>query len=308
MRTKPNGGNGSVPESHPEFLYSPNGDRIVFSSAKSVAEAKKNSDRRRRTSSDVPAISFDCLDHVTPLDLIQQPHDPSRTLFAVKKPEGIKFTDRVEYHGQFVFAPRCADSYLMHTRLPRGVQPCGTSTEMATAIGEFVSDIIAVPHDVKLAIECFVLQSWVYKFLPICPTMILHGPPEFGEAIVDLLRLVCRRPLVVGYATTTSLLRAYSHFKPTLLIQESGLRQAVVRILRMGARPNTVPLQGGDASSPFGPRLITCSTLPGDSHLLRNAIVVRLPSNAWGDVAKLSTSEVLNRADLLQQRLLGFEL
>ena len=75
--------------------------------------------------------------------------------------------------------------------------------------------------DVSL-IAAFVVSTWFIEDLAVAPYLALVGPPRSGKTtLLQVLNLVCRRPLLTADITSAAFYEVYEKLTPTLLVDET---------------------------------------------------------------------------------------
>ena len=107
-----------------------------------------------------------------------------------------------------------------------------------------------------------VFASWMAPVLPMAPILSMFAPPGTPKNLaLQLLDLLCRRPIRLAGPGRADLLRVPMSLNPTLLLDEPDLKHAMQSILQAGAHRGVyVPTSDGMRDL-FGFKII-CSRKP----------------------------------------------
>ena len=304
MKTRANE-NGSC-KAVPEFLLDPYGSQIPLRFT--APNGRHHSEREigAATPSETVEVVTAQLDGGGSAELIEDPEDATRTLFAVSQNDQVRFTDRIEARGRVLAPLKRHSDKLFAIKLPRGVRAYQSPAWLAREAGKLVDSIVSISEEMQLILGAFVMHTWISDQFSFSPCPVILGPVELSLPLVQALSLVCRRALVVGKATPAGMLEVCSRIGSTLLLLDYGLSLDVRRLVRMGMRRDVVAIQKNGALSPFGPKLIASLELPADPYWLSDGFLLALDLSNCPNLMKVCDRQVAERADELQQCLLQF--
>ena len=142
--------------------------------------------------------------------------------------------------------------------LPRGVEAIRKRTEpgfipsddLVSLIFRFIQESIATDDLTVTMLTFFAVSTWFVDRLTVAPYLLVIGPPISGKTtLLNVLGLVCRRPLLVGDTSSAALYRTLSRIHPTLLLDESATQigqssSAQRHLLRVGSTHQGVARNG----------------------------------------------------------------
>jgi hypothetical protein len=136
--------------------------------------------------------------------------------------------------------------------------------------------------------------------------------PAFAT-LLEVLELICRRPLLVSEITPAAVYDVCTKFHPTLLVDESDLEngspgRALRRQLRAGTSRKLIGKRSGLASHTFGPKVICSLERPSDAALNMRCIQVPMRESNRHDLKKTWDSSIIESANLLRGALLRYRL
>ncbi len=254
-------------------------------------------------------INFAEMGDGTLLELVEDPHDPTQSRLAVCKcgrcvvglgarEEGLELLPVPRYEG-----------LLRHVRLPRGVKPYASLKKLLAEIEGLMKLCVVVPEEryVRL-LGLFVLNTWVADRLPVAPYLSIVGLPESGKTtLLQVLALVCRRALLTGDISVSTLLDACANLGCTVLIDEADSQgSALHRVLRMGSTPGLISVGKGPGSHAFGAKVMCFRELSADAALNSRCVTIPMREANSANLARPSEPTVQALADDLQQQLLKF--
>lgn len=256
-----------------------------------------------------PSIETDYMEFGdgTQIELIEDPEDSSRTLFAVFERREIRLTDRFEYENRsFVPVPR--SNPIRYVRLPRGVGRCCVMRDILDKAVSILSKCLDLnPNDIYLLAH-FAISTWFIERLPVAPYVALVGPPGSGKSTaLAVLSLLCRRSFLTADITSPAFYRICERLTPTLLIDETGSageRKALFHLLRIGTTHDLVALRTNESFKTFGPKVISWIELPNDRALNSRCVVISLHETRRTDLLRPKSPEIREAAEDLQKQLL----
>ena len=264
-----------------------------------------------RTESSLPKheIDFAELADGTLIEMIEDPNDAAKSLFAVYKNGSVHYAAAVERGDRMLVPVPREHGIFKHVRLPRGTQPCAT----AALFGGIMALILACADmsmsDASL-IAAFVMSSWFIESLPVAPYLALVGLPRSGKTtLLEVLNQVCRRPLLTADITSAAFYEVYEKLNPTLLVDETltaGNRRELFHLLKTGTTRGSVTLRRGHSLKAFGPKVISCTELPNDVALNSRCVIIPMQESNRTNLARPTDNKMLDIADVLRQQLLQY--
>jgi hypothetical protein len=257
-------------------------------------------------------IDFAELENESLVETIEDPADPTRTLFAICKRGRIRLAGHVEDRGQILMPiPRNSPGF-SDVKLPQGVMPYKSVAQLLYTIMNFIQRIVDVPNEYAILLSAFVLHSWVADRLPIAVYVSVIGLPQSGKStLLELLSLLCRRALLVNDISRAAAYQACSNFRPTLLIDEldwhaSRTMSSFRQLLRAGTMPSSRALRIRQSSSSFGPKVFGSLEASSDPALNSRCIQLIMAETDNCRLLKPGDPSVMTYAGDLRKQLLRF--
>ena len=257
-------------------------------------------------------VDFVELKDGTLIEMIEDPSNPANSLFAVYKNGTAQYAARVNREDRVIVPVPRGQGIFKHVRLPRGTQACRSSAVLLGGIGSLVLACVEISMDDASLIAAFVISTWFIESLAVAPYLALVGPPRSGKTtLLQILNLVCRRPLLTADLTSAGFYELYEKLSPTLLVDETltvGSRRELFHLLKTGTTRGSVTLRKGRSFKAFGPKVITCTELPNDAALNSRCVIIPMQETNRTDLAKPTDKKMLDIADVLQKQLLQYRL
>jgi hypothetical protein len=255
-------------------------------------------------------IDFAELENGSLVEVIEDPADSNRTLFAIFKQGRVRLAGRVEDRGRILVPfPRITLGFA-DLKLPRGVMPYTSVKQLVESIFAFIRHVVDVPHVYAFLLSIFVVYTWVADRLPTAVYLSVIGLPQSGKStLLELLSLLCRRALLTSDISQAATYQA-CNFSPTLLIDEIDWRSSNTlsfrQMLRAGINPSLRALRVRQSSSSFGPKVFGSLEASSDSALNSRCIQLVMAETNKSGLLKPSHPSIDKIASDLRQRLLRF--
>jgi hypothetical protein len=156
------------------------------------------------------------------------------------------------------------------------------------------------------------VSTWLIESVQVAPYLALVGPPHSGKTtLLQVLNLVCRRPLLTADITSAAFYEVYEKLTPTLLVDETltaGNRRALFHLFRTGTTRGSVAFRKGRSLKAFGPKVITCTELPNDAGLNSRCVIISMQETNRNNLANPTDKKILDIADALRKQLLQYRL
>jgi hypothetical protein len=161
-------------------------------------------------------VDFVELKDGTLIEPIEYPSNPANSLFAVHKDGIVQYAATVEWQGRLLVPVPRGQGILKHVRLPRGAQPCSSPAELLGGIAALILACVDLSMSEVSLIAAFVVSTWFIEDLAVAPYLALVGPPRSGKTtLLQVLNLVCRRPLLTADITSAAFYEVYEKLSPT---------------------------------------------------------------------------------------------
>jgi hypothetical protein len=259
----------------------------------------------------VREIDFAELSDGSIVEIIEDPTDPTRTRFAIFKRGRVRFANRIEDRGQvLVPVPRTVVG-LADVTLPTGVANYRSTTRLIYTILKFIGYAVDVPNEIAIVLAAFVLYTYVADRLPMAVYLSIVGLPQSGKStLLELLSLLCRRPLLVSDISQAAVYRACGGFGVTLLVDEvewqSSNTRALRQLWRAGTGRSARALRIRDSSFSFGPKVFGSLEPSWDSALNDRCIRIPMTETTKRQLIKPGDPRMLKSAAEIRKQLLKF--
>ena len=232
----------------------------------------------------------------------------NQTVLLLWKDEHFEMAERVEYSGTTYAAAPIAPSVLRALRLPARIGAPETTETLFADLHAFFTSRSGQLDSCVIPLVFAVFASWLSPVLSIAPIVSIFAPPGSPKIrILQLLRMVCRRPLCLVSLSRSDLRHLPWSLGPTLLLDEPDSKSAMQAILRASSERGMHVAAGDGFVDPFGPKIIMSSRPLYDPSLEGDVLRVALTPIS-GNVPSLEKPEEEAIAEKFQARFLGYFL
>jgi hypothetical protein len=259
-------------------------------------------------------VDFQYLDDGRVVELVEDPADATKTKLAVFDSGKVYLTDAVDYRGQILVPIARSNHGLEDIILPRAPHPYQSAEEVFYRTCNLIATCLALPNMYLWVTAAVVLNSWFADRLRPPVYLLVTGLPQSGKTtLLEMMRLLCRRPLLVSDITSAAAYDACSRFGCTLLIDENdwGADQnsrALRKQLRAGTSKGVLAKHLGKTQHAFGAKVLSSVELPDDAALMSRCIHLPMDETDRADLSKPWDPQVVKTADGVRGQLLQFRL
>jgi hypothetical protein len=259
-------------------------------------------------------VDFKHLDDGRVVELVEDPADATKTKLAVLDGGKVCLTDAVDHHGQLLVPIGRMMNGLEDISLPSVPQPYKSTEEVFFRTSNVIAACVALPTEYLYVTAAFVLNSWFADRLRPPVYLMLTGLPQSGKTtLLETLRLLCRRALLVSDITSAAAYDACSRFGCTLLIDENDWRadqnsRAMRKQLRAGTSKGMLAKDLGKSRHAYGAKVLSSVELPDDAALRSRCIHIPMNESDQTDLRKPWDPQIVKAADSVRGQLLQFRL
>ncbi len=259
-------------------------------------------------------VDFKHLDDGRVVELVEDPADPTKTKFAVFDGGKVYLADAVDYRGQILVPIGRTANGLEDISLPRAPRPYESAEEVFYRTHNLIVSCVAIPNPYSLVTAAIVLNSWFADRLRPPVYLLLTGLPQSGKTtLLEMLQLLCRRPLLVSDISSAAAFDACSRFGCTLLIDENDWRadqnsRALRKQLRAGTSKGLLAKHLRKTQHAYGTKILSGVELPDDAALMSRCIHLPMDETDRTDLRKPWDPQIMKAADAVRGQLLQFRL
>lgn len=263
-------------------------------------------------SNSVSEVDFAELSDGSIIEMIEDPQDATRTLFAVYRDQSISYMDRLEDRGRmFVPLPRQTE-ILKYVRLAQGAEPYGKAQNLENEVGLILRACLDLDADSQTLMAAFVISTWLQENSPVAPYLALVGPPGSGKTtVMRVLNSLCYRSLFTTDISPSAFYDVCHRLRPTLLIDETltaGQPRELIHLLKASSTPDAVSLRKGSARLAYGAKAFAWLELPNDAALNSRCLIVPTRRTSNARLKPPCDPQVLCLAKTARKHLLQFRL
>jgi len=193
-------------------------------------------------------------------------------------------------------------------RFPRGVAPPEKTRDLFNATHSLFSSHLDQPDYCITQLVATVFASWLFDRLPMAPLVwIVASSGTPGFVALQLLSLVCRRPLLLVGMNRGDMRSLPLQLQPTLILDEPNLGSAMQRILISSTHEGVNFPSSHGFLNLFGPKIVCSHDFPTDSQLQSDALRIILVPTAT-DIKHVDAKVREEIASEFQDRFFAYRL
>ena len=234
---------------------------------------------------------------------------PTKSLLAVYKDGTVQYAEKWR-DGRRILVPVPRVGISNHICLPAGCESYAGFEQLESDVAHCFTSCADFEVRWRKLLTGFVLSTWLPEMLPVAPYLALLGPPASGKTTaMRILRLLCRRSLLVSDISSAGFYDVSHRLSPTLLIDETataGHPRKLLHLLRSSNSPGFVSLRKDKTQMAYGPKVLAWTELPNDAALNSRCIIIPMHKTSRTDLISPDDPEVLQFAKKVRMRLQQF--
>jgi hypothetical protein len=242
------------------------------------------------------------------LDLMHGAKPSEQPQLIVCDGEGSRVVSQYDRNGAIYVPIAIHPTVASAVRFPSGVISYGSTRELFAELVRLVSWIPGVcEHDVRL-IGYFMLSDWLSERIDPPPFLWIIAPPTVSTCLLfHILRLLCRRAIVVTDPTSSGLRTLPMQLRPTLVVEVSTVTRALLRTLRATNRKRASVSAGAKLLDPSCPKIVVACAPPLDPAMVGFPLEIALAPEER-HTPPLDLAEVEQICAELQKKLESYRL
>ena len=186
----------------------------------------------------------------------------SRLVFVTYEDEGQKVTiDRSYSFQKRLLVPPEEDDLIRRVRFAQKIGEDASVQSLLQQMDSLISRCLDLDPEYRFLLGCFVLATWIVDRLPIAPIVAIVGLSQSGKTTaLNVLRLLCRRSILVSDISSLAFYRMCDRLMPTVLIDNTatmGLERKLIHLLRSGTTPGITGSPLSQSYSTYGSKVVT---------------------------------------------------
>ncbi|MGA8870140.1 MAG: hypothetical protein WB460_03310 [Candidatus Acidiferrales bacterium] len=214
----------------------------------------------------------------TALELLRDPGAPEKLTLVLCREGVLDIKPQMPYANR-VYTPMSIDARIAKAvRFPTRVAPSESTKELFAAAYALLSGYLGQLDACTTALAFTMFASWLSPVLPMAPILSIFAPAGTPKNLVlQLLGILCRRPLHLVGLRRGDLARVPMSLQPTLLLEEPDLKPAMEAILNASSQRGAHVPDGRGVLELFGPKIIISRKPPHgaalETDVLRAALI-----------------------------------
>jgi hypothetical protein len=181
-----------------------------------------------------------------------------------------------QFRGRLLRPPTLSRSIEQVVKFPAECVDFGSTTRFFTAIQKLVTDL-GFTEEAGLAATHFTFSTWFPEVLPIAPCLLITGSRLEASLLLQLLRCLVRRPLLLGEVTRHGLRSLPMELRPTLLINAERIGSATLELFRTANHRNAFFPSKNGLMDFFCSKAVYCGNTADSAILGESALHISLP-------------------------------
>ena len=212
-------------------------------------------------------------------------------------------------HAGRVYAPICVEQSVSKAlRFPTQVAPPESTKKLITDVHDLLHRYLVQLDPCITAMVFTVFASWMSPVLPIAPILSIFAPAGTPKNLtLQMLRMLCRRALLLTVLRRGDMHRVPWPLQPTLLLDEPDLRAEMQTLLQSSTHRGTGMITSRGIVDFYGPKIICSRKLPQGTALETDALRIALIPVA-GQQPSLDKKGEAEITKEFQSRFLGYFL
>lgn len=239
--------------------------------------------------------------------------------FAVYSGSTVEYRTSIENNG-LIIKPIHDDVIIKSiVKLPSKATNYTNETELLKEIKKLIHDYVDVSEDWEEWTAYYVLLSWVYDKLPVCPYLCALGPSSSGKTrLIKSIGEICYKPFTTsGSATASPIFRILDKYRGTLIVNEfdhiGDFNSEIITMFNNGFETGfpVIRTEGDDRKQVkifevYGPKLFSSRRRKSDWAFESRLITIPMTETKRKDIPPFLLNDFHTRALEIRNKLLMF--
>jgi hypothetical protein len=242
------------------------------------------------------------------LELLRDQSDPKHLRVLAWREETLEAGLRVSHDGRVYQAIHVDPSVAGAMCFPSSVAAPETTRTLFDAVHGLFTRALVQSEPTVTVLTVAIFASWLSGLHPVAPLFYVVAPTESLKIVLlQMLRLVCRRTLLLADIRRGDFRSLPMQLHPTLLLDEPDLRSGTLQLIQSSSNRGTFIPCGRRLLNPFGPKIICSRAFPRSPSPTSPALRIVLTPPV-GPITPLDEESEERIATEFQSRLLAFRL
>jgi hypothetical protein len=240
-------------------------------------------------------------------------------LFAIYDGKSVEYKPSIESNGK-IYKPIAGEIITSGlVKLPSEANEYSSDIELFEEIKRFIHTYVDVSDDWEIWAAYYVLLSWIYDKLPVCPYLCALGASSTGKTrFIQTVGSVCYKPFTAsGSVTASPVFRILDRFRGTLIVNEfdhiGEYNNEIIVIFNNGFEADfPVTRTEGDEKKEvrvfqvYGPKLFAARKRKSDWAFESRLLTIPMKETRRKDIPPFLLDDFHNKALELRNKLLMF--
>jgi hypothetical protein len=232
-------------------------------------------------------------------EAVTDPREVGRLILNTWKNGQVSTTHKVSSRNADYVPAELNCDLLRAVRFPTACARFASDATLVPELLDFLDRYSPISAEHRPIAVAFVLASWCADCFHIAPCLHITGPNWACLPLLRALSLLCRRSLLVGHASLSSLAALPRDFTPTLLFAQNDIKPRVMDTLVASNDRAMVVASGRNPLHLYGAKVFTCEEFPTHSFAMPVCVgplrksLLELPNRAADILANRFQSRLL---------------
>lgn len=253
--------------------------------------------------------------------ICEEIYDPNlgEPLFAVYDGKSVEYKPSIESNGR-IFKPIAGEIVTSGlVKLPSEAVSYSDELELFDQIKSFIHTHVDVAEDWENWAVYYVLLSWIYDKLPVCPYLCALGASSTGKTrFIQTVGSICYKPFTAsGSVTASPVFRILDRFRGTLIVNEfdhiGEYNNEIIVIFNNGFEADfpVTRTEGEDKKEVrvfqvYGPKLFAARKRKSDWAFESRLLTIQMKETRRNDIPPFLLDDFHSKAQELRNKLLMF--
>lgn len=240
-------------------------------------------------------------------------------LFAIYDGKSVSYAPSIELEGKVIKPINDVTVTKKLTKLPTEAVDYHSETQLFSDIKNFIHTYVDIDENWEYWSSYYVLLSWIYDKLPVCPYLCALGGASTGKTrFIQTVGAICYKPFTAsGSITASPIFRILDRFRGTLIVNEfdhiGEFNQEIIVIFNNGFEADlpVIRTEGEEKKEVkvfqvYGPKLFSARKRKSDWAFESRLLTIQMRETKRKDIPPFLLADFHQLAEELRNMLLMF--